>query len=60
MRRNLKTWLVVSIVLLTIASAANAKTIYVDADANGIDNGTTWANAYPYLQDALADADAFS
>ena len=32
--------------------------IYVDADANGSDNGTSWSNAYNYLQDALSDANA--
>ncbi len=30
--------------------------IYVDKDANGFDNGTSWDNAYNYLQDALAGA----
>ncbi|MHC4474862.1 MAG: right-handed parallel beta-helix repeat-containing protein [Planctomycetota bacterium] len=42
--------------LLTTAAAASGKTIYVDTDANGSGTGTNWANAYPYLQDALADA----
>ena len=49
--------LVVSLfTVLIFTTAANAKTIYVDADANGIDNGTSWVNAYPYLQDGLAAA----
>lgn len=48
--------LVVSLFLPAIAAVANAKVIYVDDDANGTDNGTNWANAYPYLQDALDDA----
>jgi len=59
MKPNLTTWLVVSLFLLVIAAAANAKTIYVDADAaGGSGTGADWANAYNYLQDALTVADA--
>lgn len=35
---------------------AAPKTIYVDADASGSDNGTSWADAYNYLADGLAAA----
>jgi predicted outer membrane repeat protein len=56
--QNTETWLIMPLFLLTITSVASAKTIYVDPDAIGSNNGTSWANAYPYLQDALADANA--
>ena len=32
------------------------KVIYVDDDAFGANNGSSWENTYMYLQDALADA----
>jgi hypothetical protein len=32
------------------------KVIYVNDDATGINNGTSWEDAYIYLQDALVDA----
>jgi len=54
---NARTSLVTLLFLLVIATAANAKTIYVDADRPG-GGGTSWDNAYNYLQDGLADANA--
>jgi parallel beta-helix repeat protein len=55
-RANLKTVLMVSMFLLTMVCSAGGGVIYVDADANGIGDGTNWTDAYNYLQDALADA----
>ena len=45
-RANLKTWLVISALLMMAGAAANAAgaTIYVDATKNG--DGSSWADAY--------------
>lgn len=42
--------------ILGICGTVQAEVIYVDADALGIDDGSSWTDAYNYLQDALADA----
>lgn len=34
------------------------KIVFVDADAPGANNGSSWTDAYNYLQDGLADADS--
>lgn len=41
-----------------VCPTATAKTIYVDEDATGANNGSSWDDAYNYLQDALDDADS--
>ncbi|MHC4501484.1 MAG: right-handed parallel beta-helix repeat-containing protein, partial [Planctomycetota bacterium] len=38
------------------ASATTGTIIYVDVSATGIDDGSSWVDAYNYLQDALAYA----
>ena len=55
---NTKTLLAISVFFLVTASAAVGKIIYVDADAIGLNNGSSWTNAYNYLQDALTDANS--
>jgi len=41
---------------LVMVSTAAGKIIYVDDNANGANDGSSWVNAYNYLQDALAVA----
>ena len=53
---NLKTYLLISVVLVTLwTAAASADVIYVDAGAATGGDGSTWTKAYIYLQDALND-----
>jgi len=52
----LKTALAILLLFLLAAAPAtvHAKIIYVDDDANGVNDGFSWADAFNYLQDALA------
>jgi predicted outer membrane repeat protein len=56
-RTNRKIRLTPSVFILSmLLTAAGAKTIYVDDDAAGANNGSSWADAYTFLQEGLADA----
>ena len=58
MRRAIVTIAAVILAAGTVSAVTLGKTIYVDADAAGTNNGTTWPDAYKFLQDALADANS--
>ena len=49
----------VFVVQLALQTAL-AEVIYVDDDASGTGDGSSWESAYPYLQDALAAAEVAS
>lgn len=56
---NLVKWfLCVLFLLLTVCVATEGRVIYVDADAVGANDGSSWADAFNYLQDALVTASA--
>ena len=57
MKKILMTKLCIGLLLAVLSQVLTAKTIYVDASAVGSDNGSSWEDAYIYLQDALTEAD---
>jgi len=58
MRRASITIAAVILTAGTVSAVTHGKTIYVDADAAGANNGSAWADAYRFLQDALTDANS--
>jgi len=59
-RKYLSIWpaILVLVAILCTNAIATEKIIYVDDDAVGENNGSSWENAYIYLQDALFDANS--
>jgi len=56
---NFRIRLVILLFLVVfVASGAAGKIIYVDVNAAGANNGSSWADSYTCLQDALADANS--
>ena len=57
-KMNLKALLTSCLIAVAIGRTAITRTIYVDDDAIGANNGSSWMDAYNCLQDALTDANS--
>jgi len=56
-RTNLTKWLITTVLCVAVSSVTAAgQTIFVDADASGSNDGSSWTDAFNHLQDALAAA----
>lgn len=55
-RLNVAATITVFLAVLGVCGPARGKIIYVDTAAVGENNGSSWADAHNYLQDALVDA----
>jgi parallel beta-helix repeat protein len=51
-------WFLAVVFWLATPGAAQGRIIYVDTNAPGSNDGSSWADAYNYLQDALADVNS--
>lgn len=57
-KMNLKAMFISFLTFVAIGQTVLAKIIYVDDNAAGANNGSSWTNAYNCLQDALTDANS--
>ncbi len=55
-RGKFRTVAIVCVLAACLSPSAMAKIVYADDDATGTNNGSSWANAFAHLQNALAVA----
>ncbi len=56
--RHVSRWILAGMLSIQLCASVSAATIFVDVTATGQNDGTSWVDAFPWLQDAVTAAGA--